>query len=308
MEEYTLGDIDRWTTMFPLAEVPHRYQRGTTVIGPADLALIEQLRRRAASIHDLGRSTATDVFVFAEGEPARRDVTKVAGQPYRPSGKPWPASRDGVPMTFLAQFRFTESQDLVGKLPGDVLLIFVQDEEALFDPEVEACLFEWYPLGIKDLATEREQPKTSWELPICYGVRYRTVDYVDDYAAERIAVTLPDEITADITHKDSDRPHVINYLAGSLAQIEGIKIGGAPFWVEPSGDMLPDVDIPGKFLCSLSGIVPSPSGRYPWVNHPEPQSDRELKETPWLVIMGHFVINLFLDDENRTHWRFQAGG
>ena len=58
-------------------------------------------------------------------------VTKVAGLPYRAAGLPWPLTDDGRPMTFLAQFCFEESRDLVGKLPGDVLLIFAEDRQAV---------------------------------------------------------------------------------------------------------------------------------------------------------------------------------
>jgi hypothetical protein len=35
-------------------------------------------------------------------------------------------------MTFLVQFCFSGSEDLVGKLPGDILVIFAEDEQAMY--------------------------------------------------------------------------------------------------------------------------------------------------------------------------------
>ena len=48
MQEYELGSIDRWISEFPLEQVPTRYQEGGAITGPGDLALIEQMRARAA--------------------------------------------------------------------------------------------------------------------------------------------------------------------------------------------------------------------------------------------------------------------
>ncbi len=78
---------------------------------------------------DTARSPTDQIF-FTTGEPAERSVTEVAGLPYRAAGLPRPRTDDGRPMTLLAQFCFAESRDLVGKLPGDVLLIFGEDHQA----------------------------------------------------------------------------------------------------------------------------------------------------------------------------------
>ena len=137
-----------------------------------------------------GERSPTDQVFFVAGEPAERSVTKVAGLPYRAAGVPWPLTDDGRPMTFLAQFCFDESRDLVGGLPGDVLLIFAEDRQAyLSNPYDSSLCFEWYRLGLRDLIRGKRSPRstgnsgptsgsstgpttsTSWGIP---GVRPRS--------------------------------------------------------------------------------------------------------------------------------------
>ena len=124
-----------------------------------------------------GERSPTDQIFFVAGEPAERSVTKVAGLPYRAAGLPWPLTDDGRPMTFLAQFCFDESRDLVGKRPGDVLLIFAEDREAYLPNAYDSSLrFEWYPLGLRDLIRAEEIPEVEWKLRPYFGVLYRTDD------------------------------------------------------------------------------------------------------------------------------------
>jgi hypothetical protein len=107
----------------------------------------------------------TDQIFFIAAEPADRSVTKVAGLPYRAAGLPWPRTDDGRPMTFLAQFCFAESRDLVGKLPGDLLLIFAEGRDAyLPDPYDSSLRFEWHPLGVRDLVGAEAIPELAWKL------------------------------------------------------------------------------------------------------------------------------------------------
>src|SRR5205823_5036132 len=123
-----LVDIERWIAMFPLDKeikrLPWPFELNCSICGPSDLAIVEQLRRAADSVHSLGVRVPNDIFIFAHGEPKRRDVTKIGGLPYRPAHLPWPKTTESGPMTFLAQYRFTESTDIVGQLPGDILLVF----------------------------------------------------------------------------------------------------------------------------------------------------------------------------------------
>ncbi len=130
-----------------------------------------------AGPEETGERSPTDQLFFVAGEPAERSVTKVAGLPYRAAGLPWPLTDDGRPRTFLAQFGFDASRDLVGKRPGDVLLIFAEDREAYLPNAYDSSLrFEWYPLGLRDLIRAEEIPEVEWKLRPYFGVLYRTDD------------------------------------------------------------------------------------------------------------------------------------
>jgi uncharacterized protein YwqG len=78
-------------------------------------------------------------------------VTKIGGLPYRPAGRPWPVDSAGNARRFVAQLSFADSRDLVPPLPGDILLVF-GDDDALLEPE--RLLFEWWPLGLGSLTAE----------------------------------------------------------------------------------------------------------------------------------------------------------
>src|SRR5262245_46005232 len=135
MEPFTL---DKWIKLFPLSAEERRYVCGRSIIGPGSLALVEQCRAAIqqrpnlgifseGSVRqktNLGRTKPVDVFVLAKGEPPVRDATKIGGVPYRPRAKPWPLTPDGKPATFLAQFNFMQSRDILSSLPGDILLMF----------------------------------------------------------------------------------------------------------------------------------------------------------------------------------------
>jgi hypothetical protein len=166
----------------------------------------------------------TDQIFFVAGEPAERSVTKIAGLPYRAAGLPWPLTGDGRPMTFLAQFCFAESPDLIGKLPGDVLLVFAEDHQAyLPNPYDSSLRFEWYPLGLRDLIDSEEMPKVAWKLRPYFGVLYRT-----------------------------DDEHLVGHPEGET------KIGGEPAWIQL------DESPGGRFLCELGRVQSVPAEWNRW--------------------------------------------
>jgi hypothetical protein len=150
-----------------------------------------------------GEYGATDRLTFAhKGEPPDRFVTKIGGLPYRPKSALWPVRPSGQPMVFLAQFCFADSTDLVGPLPGAVLVIFARDEEAFvadFHDEEPAFRFEWYPLGLEELVSAAEVPASSWKLLPCYARVEREAEEADG--------------------------------------IEGSKIGGSPHWIQGEVNM-----------------------------------------------------------------------
>ncbi|MGD9644530.1 MAG: DUF1963 domain-containing protein [Pirellulales bacterium] len=177
---------------------------------------------------------------MALGEPARPDVTKIGGLPYRPAGIPWPSTKFGAPMTFVAQFRFTESHDIVGETPGEILLVFAPESYPAKDPSDPRFFhLEWYPLGITALVQPEEQPAPGWRFITCYGQRYRTDDYPESFDA----------------FEDFDE--------GSFVPVwVGTKIGGARYPVEDG------LELPGRLLCSIGSINPDPLMPYAFTNTP----------------------------------------
>lgn len=171
--------------------------------------------RESAAPAQSDEYVASDLLTWVKGEPPDRFITKIGGLPYRPSSVPWPLRPSGQPMTFLAQFCFADSTDLVGSLPGDVLLIFASQEDAYIPipsryEEDVALRFEWYPLGLEGLVTPAEMPPSSWKLLPCY---------------------------ARVQRSDAE--------AGGC---EGPKIGGTPYWIQNY------FDAPGKFLAALGQV------------------------------------------------------
>ena len=147
------------------------------VVGPGTVAVNEQLRadRIAAGERPVQR-VPTDVMVWARGEPANRAVTKVGGLPFRPSDVAWPEDEDGKPLRFIGQLCFADSLDIVPALPGDVLLIF-GDEDALV-AESERLVFEWRPLASGPLVSE--VPVVEDPLVPYHAHLHRTADWDDE--------------------------------------------------------------------------------------------------------------------------------
>jgi hypothetical protein len=145
------------------------------VVGPAAVAVNEQLRAEAlVAGKGPARRTPTDVVVWAKGEAPDRSTTKIGGLPHRPSGVPWPAGEGGRPIRFIGQLCFADSRDLVPALPGDVLLVF-GDDEALLD-EPERLVFEWWPLVAGPLVSRAPALDEDAFMPY-YATLHRTEDW-----------------------------------------------------------------------------------------------------------------------------------
>lgn len=274
-------DLEKWIAEFPLlklreearhaieanrSEEPEgfddeEFERRVQLIGPGGdrltspgtLAIVEQLRREALDLKKW-KTVPTDVFVFAKGEPSRREVTKVGGLPYWPAGKPWPLRRNGQPMSFVGQFNFTDSLDLVGPLPGDVLLLFLADEGVC--PPIH---LEWAKVIEQPLISPAEVPKTAFEFLPCYGAIHRSVDYPE--------VEADDELEGKV------------YQHWNVTVWEGTKIGGIPRGIQEEDGCR------GKFLCALGSIEPSSGKAWPFLNVAEP-FDYRSEEAEKLLMWG----------------------
>jgi hypothetical protein len=255
-------NIDEWMLRFPLQPEYDRYT-GMFVASPSQICNNEQLRRAAHDQYDWGPAVPVDVFIMADGEPPDRHVTKVGGLPYRPAALDWPRGDDGSPLTFLAQFDFTDSFDIVGRLPGDVLLVFTPDNND--EGPIESLQFEWQALGMTDLIAAGHVPVQPWRFKPCYGHRFRTVSFPDairkpELAESRYPTCRGLEIWSDY--------HLLQYQA--------MQIGKAPFFIQRG-----DEDLPGDMLCTINTICVDGDSPYPFVNRPEPLPRLEVITESW---------------------------
>jgi uncharacterized protein YwqG len=228
--------------IYEAADLPKELA-GHIVASPFHLYSVEALRDK----HELRRPTGSpvDVFVFGEGEPTKRHVTKIGGLPYWPAEKPWPTNADGSPFWFLAQLNFADSLDLLPRLPGDLLVILTEDEESWLWDDQETVHFEWQTVKNEQLITSQQFPafEHEYEYVDCYGVIHRTEDYPE-------SAEVANELDVGESY--------------NLAVLNATKIGGAPNFIQG------DQGIPGIFLAQLASIQPAPRVSFPWVNREEP--------------------------------------
>jgi hypothetical protein len=286
--------IKQWVGLFPLSEHeskegPRKFPTtrpgdpldlwkawGTPITSPGHLARIEQIRSRVRRKHDLGPGVPTDLILWGKGEPSKPYLTKFGGVPYRPADVPWPGEEDEDPMTFIAQFCFADSRDILPITPpGDVMLLFFRDEESCFDPDDEAVVrIEWYDLGIPKLVTQRKCPKPSFPVPKLYGALYRTEEYPE---------------SGEIFRNEG---HYQHYLIGTT---QASRIGGETWFIQ--GDPRKAGE---SLLCTLNSIMPA-EGAYPFINHEKPLTPREQERMEFLF--GDVGCLYFLiDKKGRVRW------
>lgn len=188
----------------------------------------------------------TDVFVWARGEAPDRRFTKIGGVPFLPRGTAWPLFR-GQPMTFLAQFAFHDSRDLVGKLPGDLLLVFAADEDALI---YENRLVSLWVRDRRRPIDPSACPLPAWRFFRGWGVRHRTWDAPELF--ER-AYGVSDVL------EQYDKPRAWSEYVWRAPVLQATKIGGAPWDAQTN---YPEAPRGRRFLCQLSTM--HVSNREPW--------------------------------------------
>jgi len=212
---------------------------GEIITSPYHIAVVEQLRGELLRDLPAPDSLPVDVFISAQGEPTNRATTKMGGLPYWPAREDWPVNEYDSFLTFVGQLCFSDSQDILPPLPGDILLVFADYDQ--FGDEEAFLTFYWRKQTNEEPINADDLPWSGWKIAPPYGYRHRTVDYVEDLpGASKIR-----------------RPYL-------LARIEGTKIGGMPRWIQY------DPELPGQFLGSIGSVHPTWGKPYPFVNHPEP--------------------------------------
>lgn len=168
--------------------------------------------------------------------------------------------------SFYCAIQFFAFQRPFGHLPGDLLLFFAGQEWW------DDYYCEWQTIdkvgatGVTELGAPQGDVR-------CYGLRFRTCDYVPD-------CDQPEWAGIDVLH--------------------ALKIGGLPCWLQ--GPM----STTGTFLCSLPFIQPRWDTPWPWTNQESALSADEAERisTLWLD-MG--MLYFFLEANNEVTMHFQSG-
>ena len=205
-----------------------------------------------------------DLFVLSVGEAPARSCTKIGGLPFWKRNRPWPTIF-GEPLPFLAQFNFQESQDLVGELPGDMLLVFAHADFR------SGIRLEWENVSAPLELIEPADVPIAGTVPAFFGNRWRVPGYP-------FAETDDD---VDLGWIDlADGTTVLN--AYFLLELIGMQIGEHPSC--PVGSAVAG---PGdRLICALSSIAPSHDCPYPFLNYPD-RLDAEMGRRLTLHLGGH---------------------
>ena len=267
--------LEEWLTRFPLREVYGHYS-GEDITSPCDLCNIEWLRRGMIDEYDWGMPVPVDVFVMSNGEPENRYATKIGGLPYRPASALWPCAPSGRPLALIAQFNFTNSVDIIGKLPGDLLLVFGDDSEGLIEP----LHMEWQRLGLQSLVQPPQLPSECMAVEPCFGNRCRIMSYPD--AVQNSNAMYPRCHGKDV------------WSSYWIPRVQATQIGRAPFFIQQDDDSRP-----GQPLCTIASVQPDAHQPFPWVNTPEPLcSDGEWPDSGTELMIGDLgCIYIFIEDD-----------
>jgi hypothetical protein len=240
-----------------LSDIPYDLRQvfENTVISPLDLVQRERFIKEQERNGNLGPATPVDIIIFGYDEPEDRDATKIGGLPYWPSDRPWPVSKTGQPLEFLAQINFSGSMDICPPVPAPLLSIFIESDWC----SIESYSYFWQkPVENPQLISATDIPEVKYPkvAGTVYGANCRTRDFSN-------AESLP------------GKPPITQ--GAELLTMRGTKIGGIPKFFHGE---IPDK--PGRYLCTIHSL------RHP-VNRPWPFLDVSDPLTP--EMLGGIGVN-----------------
>jgi len=295
---HELVDFEQWAKIFPLATFEKKEgirqfnttepgdpldlwkAPGSMITSPDDLCEIELSRQRAAETHDLGEGVHSHIFLWKTGEPEKPYLTKIGGTPFRPASRAWPTNSHGDPMTFVMQFCFADSKEILPyPTPGDVMLVFMSDSEAFFGSDNDIHI-EWSDLTIDAPMASDACPKPQWTIPSLTGVLHRTFEYPQSW-----------DVFSRLGHYEM-------YLFDTT---QSTKISTETHFIQN------DPSKPGqKLLCVLNSIHPSED--WPFVDLEKLPEDRDGDKDGdgWGEYQMSFgdagCIYFFIDRRGRISW------
>ena len=282
MPTHQIFDLNEWAKKLNVAQQSSAQipQEGKCITGPADIWIVEYLRGKIGIQSKSSSCTPVDVFVLGLGEPNDPRCTKIGGVPFRDAFMPWP-SIDSFQSTFLAQFNFSESRDIVGETPEDLLLVFVSG------PDYRDFHFEWSSLDISERVTAKSMPKPEFRVLNAYGTRYRTNDFSIDPRQWRLGILDATKI-------------------GGIPDFNGLGVG----WDEQKNTperFIDDLDevVQGRHICTLNSHVPNPYFEYPFVNKAEISPVESQNNRFSMVDMG--ALYIYMMDEGKVNYFFEYG-
>ena len=279
-------DLETWTSdfLFPRAvlEFEDEVFGRNSICGPTDICVNEALRKlMGEGFIDWGASVPVDIFIWSLGEPVNRFATKSGGLPYRSIDLPWPSTHLGSPMSLLGQINFSDSKDIVGRLPGDLLLIFgdFRDNEGSYE-----FFLEWQTFGLTNLV--EKVPAGVFFVEPCYGSILRRNAFPN--------AKLIDEYQEPLTIEGKR----IRFWQ-ELLEYPATQIGNAPPFIQ----MDDENQFPGKPLCRVSTINPLLSSSlgfpFPFINVADGSVYDSISNS-YLTIGDLGAIDVFIDENGQV--------
>lgn len=288
-------DLARWRTVFPIEtfekkEGPRQFSttekgdpldlwkaRGAIISSPSGLCELELVRERVAKKHNLGRRVPVDTFLWRHGGPEKPYLTKIGGVPHREKSLPWPTDRKGKTYTFVAQFCFLDSKDIVSRrLPGDIMLVFFKDCES-YSGEPEDVHIEWSSQSLSEPMSKDDCPKPAFPVPELSGEIYRCNEYPD---------------SSEVFEQEG------HYQAYLLAASQSTKIGRETFVIQNDPR-----ERGQEFICALNSV--RPSKKWPFTNMEQlPRNilkdDEHYGWGPYEMMFGDVGCMYFMIDKRGT--------
>ena len=334
MPHHSRIDIERWLAEFPLESFeeksgPRRFESsdkddpvdlwkasGSPISSPADLCKVELVRQRVAAKHSLSEPVPVDLFLWQRTPSAFPYLTKLGGTPFRDRRSKWPIDDEGKPYTFVAQFCFLDSLDVLPvKPPGDVLLVFFRCPDAYCGEESDIVL-EWVNVDEVEPVDESDCPVPGFVVPSLYGAVHRFTEFDEwadveafkregHYFPYHFGVTQSTKI-GTVTHYIQGDPRISIDLEGVDIEMLAKSAGDTPIDVSQFD---PQVVLDATLICTLNSI--QLSDRWPLVDVEDVSnletsagSEQEYGWGPYEMMFADVgCIYFFLDENGRTHWR-----